>query len=305
MALTLALAVAIDQCLGEWPSRYHPVVWIGKVATFVERLGPQRGDRARLIWGALLAIGAPAAAASSAFVALRALSPWPWVEFALGVFLLKSTFALRALGRAADSVSNPLNASDLDAARRGLGNLCSRDPSDLNASELAGAAVESVAENTSDSLVAPVLYAACFGIPGAVFYRSVNTLDAMFGYRNPTYEYLGKASARLDDLLNWVPARLTALVLLTAGAVRGAAVRTGWRVLRADGSKTASPNAGRPMAAMAGLLEVELKKRGEYLLGATGASPSASSIEEAWQIARLGSLGFVLVVCLSLGLSHA
>ncbi|MEM7436444.1 MAG: cobalamin biosynthesis protein, partial [Myxococcota bacterium] len=158
---------------------------------------------------------------------------------------------------------------------------------------------------TSDSLVAPVLYAACFGIPGAVFYRTVNTLDAMFGYRDPTHEYLGKASARLDDLLNWVPARLTAVVLLMAGAVRGAAVRAGWRVLLSDGPKTASPNAGRPMAAMAGLLGIELEKRGEYLLGAPGAPPTPSSIDDAWKIARLGAIGFALVVCLSLGLTHA
>ncbi|MEM9730959.1 MAG: adenosylcobinamide-phosphate synthase CbiB [Myxococcota bacterium] len=305
MGLALAAAIAIDQLFGEWPSRIHPVVWFGKAASLGERLAPQTGNRARLVFGGFLALGLPCAAALVTFIALRSVSEWPWIEFVLGVFLLKSTFALRALGSAANSVANPLSAADLDAARRGLANLCSRDPSDLGASELAGAAVESVAENTSDSLVAPVFYAACFGVPGAVFYRAVNTLDAMFGYRNPTYEYLGKASARLDDLLNWVPARLTALLLLVAGAVRGAAVSSGWRVLRADGSKTESPNAGRPMATMAGLLGVELEKRGEYVLGAPGAPPTGSTIDDAWKIARLGALGFVLVVCLSLRLFHA
>src|SRR4029077_2094874 len=159
------------------------------------------------------------------------------------------------LGAAAHQVSRALARGDLAAARRGLASLCSRDPGALDGPARAAATIESLAENASDSVVAPLFYFALFGIPGAVFYRAVNTLDAMIGYHG-RYEYLGKAAARFDDLLNLIPARLTAGLLLAAAAVARANVWDGLRVLRRDHGAPASPNAGWPMAAMAGLLGV-------------------------------------------------
>src|SRR5207302_5219298 len=139
------------------------------------------------------------------------------------------------------------------AARAALRALGGRDASQLDGEALVAGAIQSLAENASDSFVAPLFYYLLAGVPGAVAYRAVNTLDAMIGYRGK-YEALGKAAARLDDLANLVPARLTAGLLLLAGWLGGRDVAAGWRVLRRDGAKTPSPNGGRPMAVMAGLL---------------------------------------------------
>ena len=149
--------------------------------------------------------------------------------------------------------------------------------------------MESVAENASDSAVAPLLFWAVLGVPGAVAYRAVNTLDARVGYRG-RHEWLGKASARLDDLLNLVPARVTAALLLVAGLACGADARRGLAVLRRDGARTESPNAGRPMAAMAGLLGVRLEKVGQYQLGDPIRPVTGETIFAAWRIAWLAAL---------------
>jgi adenosylcobinamide-phosphate synthase len=206
--------------------------------------------------------------------------------------LLKPLFAVRALRDAAFVVRDALEGDDLAAARKGLSALCSRSPDSLDAASLAAAAIESVAENASDSIVAPLLFFAVFGLPGAAFYRAVNTLDAMMGYRGEL-EYAGKASARLDDLLNIVPSRITALLLVAAGAATGEDVRRGWRVVRRDARRTESPNAGFPMAAMAGLLGVRLEKEGHYALGDARRPVGAADITAAWRLTSIAAMGAV------------
>jgi adenosylcobinamide-phosphate synthase len=169
------------------------------------------------------------------------------------------------------------------------------------------ATIESAAENASDSFVAPLFWFSLLGLPGAMFYRAVNTLDAMIGYHG-RYEWLGKASARLDDLLNWVPARLTATFLLVGGALTGLDAKRGARVLWRDGAKTESPNAGRPMAAMAGLLGVELAKPGHYLLGDAVHALQPREIDRGWRAVVVGStlaaVAATLVVEARLALNH-
>ena len=156
-------------------------------------------------------------------------------------------------------------------------------PESLDAEAVAAGAIESVAENASDSIVAPLFYFVLLGVPGAVAYRVINTLDAMIGYRGE-YEALGKFAARLDDAVNWIPARLTAGLLLAAGLVLRLDVRGGSRILRRDGARTPSPNGGRPMAAMAGLLGVALAKPGVYVLGDAGASVTPATIGQARRV---------------------
>jgi adenosylcobinamide-phosphate synthase len=201
-------------------------------------------------------------------------------------------------------VRAPLERGDLAMARHGLRSLCSRDPSALGATELAAGAVESVAENASDSVVAPLFYYAVLGLPGALAYRAINTLDAMIGYRGK-YEYLGKAAARLDDAANLIPARITAALLLVAGALTRKDLRGGWGVLRRDGATTASPNAGRPMAAIAGLLAVELEKPGQYRLGAPAAAPTAATIAAAWRLVVIVFAAAALLCAAAILARHA
>ena len=297
-ALLLA-AAAIDATLGEPPNPLHPVVWIG---TSIQRLvawAPLRGRVAPFAYGLLLAVAVPAFWALLTWLALDNLAPHPAIGFLVGVFLLKSSFSLRGLGRAARVVETALVRGDLSSARFELRSLCSRDASALDEPLLAAAVVESVAENASDSFVAPLFYFALFGVPGAIFYRAVNTLDAMIGYRGK-YEWLGKASARIDDLLNLIPARLTAALLLVAGKLLGLDLREGWRVLLRDGRSTESPNAGLPMATMAGLLRVRLEKRGCYVLGDPLEPVEVKTIDRAWRTARTAALLAVLTTALVL-----
>ena len=179
-------------------------------------------------WGRgwLIALLVPAAFAVATALLMSALTGWPWLRLAAGFWLVKSTFAVRALGEAGNGVRRALANGDLPAARVALGSLCSRDASQLGPEAVAAGAVESLAENASDSVVAPLFCFALFGLPGAIAYRAINTADAMIGYHG-RHEYLGKAAARLDDLANWLPARLTAGLLLAAGAVRGLPVGPG------------------------------------------------------------------------------
>jgi adenosylcobinamide-phosphate synthase len=170
------------------------------------------------------------------------------------------------LVEAGRAVRLPLERGDLSSACLALQSLVSRDRSHLTTELAAAAAIESLAENLSDSIVAPLLYYALFGLPGAALYRLCNTLDSMIGYRGH-YEYLGKVSARLDDILNLLPSRLTALLIIGLAPLFGGKRLTAWHIWRRDAGKTASPNAGHPMSAAAGALGVQLVKVGHYALG--------------------------------------
>jgi adenosylcobinamide-phosphate synthase len=303
----LGAALAVDWLLGEYPRVLHPVVWMGKAISGSLWLAPRKGWWRQLIFGGILAVGICATGVGLSWLALYLAAGTAALEIVVGAYLLKGSLALRELGRAARRVRVPLERNDVAEARLALRSLCSRDPSGLNADDLAGATIQSVAENLSDSFVAPLLYYLLLGVPGAVGYRVVNTLDAMIGYRGQ-YEALGKASARLDDLVNWIPARLTAALLLVSGMICGRSLGAGWKILRRDGAKTPSPNGGRPMAVMAGLLGVRLEKKGAYVLGDPIEPLKPAKVGEAWRLAAGAGLlaaglcgaGIVGLSCLSL-----
>ncbi len=220
--------------------------------------------------------------------------PW-WVQAAL----LKPLLARKALFDAAAEVGAALERGDLSGARRLLSwHLVSRDTTGLSAAEVAGATIESLAENLSDSVVAPLLAYRMGGLPLAAAYRLTNTADAMWGYRTPELEYTGKVAARMDDLLNLAPARLTALCTLAASGGQG------WRVWARDRHNTSSPNAGHPMSAFAGALGVRLDKRGPdgkklYVLNAGGQEPAAADIGRALQLAQRSLIWAVASLVLS------
>ena len=303
--LALLLALAWDRVLGEPPPALHPVVWMGRAIDLALRCAPAGRRPAReLAYGAVVAAGLPLGCAAIGAAALVATAQAPLVQLAVETYLLKSAFALRALGAAARDVRDPLRAGDLPAARHALRSLCSRDAASLDAELVAAAAVESVAENASDSFVAPMLCYAVLGLPGALFYRMANTLDARIGYRG-RHEWLGKPAARLDDLLNLIPARLTAALLLAAGAARGADAARAWAVWRRDARRTASPNAGHPMAVMAGLLGVALTKPGAYRLGDATVPVAPATIDEAWRLTRLAAAAMVLATLAAIVLRDA
>lgn len=301
--LILLLALMFDVAFGEYPRALHPVVWFGQIVLTLMKLAPRAGWWMQLLFGALLALGMTAVSVALAIGAMHLSADVPHLNVIIGVYLLKASFAMRELDAAAGRVEQPLARGDLEAARSALRSLCSRDPTDLDASEILGGSIESLAENASDSFVAPLFYFVLFGVPGAIGYRAINTLDAMIGYRGE-YEALGKMAARIDDVANWIPARLTACLLLLAGWLLRLDVASGWRILRRDAAKTPSPNAGRPMAVMAGLLHVELVKKGVYVLGEPAEQLTIEKLRLARRVTRLTALLAALMSAATVALTR-
>lgn len=287
-ALVLGAAFALDATWGEPFNALHPVLWMGRAIAPLKRFAAFRPLSAffvGLIYAALIPCGFAAAFAC----VLGWLEGHPVWRTLFEVYGLFSCFALKGLVAAADKVRVALANADLPQARAGLASLCSRDASTLSAPAVSGAAIESLTENLSDSVVAPLFYFVLFGLPGAVFYRAVNTMDAMVGYRGK-YEYVGKSAARLDDLLNLVPARLSAVLLVLSGLCLGFDVRCGLRVWWRDRMRTESPNAGHPMAMGAGLLGVRLDKRDAYSLGKGLRWPEAGDVARAQTLTRVAGV---------------
>lgn len=325
----LVLGSALDEVLGD-PRRWHPVAGFGALAARLERRMYSDDRRAGAGFVAVL-VGVPVAVAGAVALATRRRPVARAAAVAATTWLVLGG---RSLRREADMMATALAAGDLDAARARLPHLCGREPSGLDTGELARATVESVAENTSDAVVGALCWGALLGLPGLVGYRVVNTLDAMVGHLSPRYARFGWAAARLDDLANLAPARLTAL-LTVALADRVLAGHTGrvaarlvlpsaatpvspaelrvaggsgaaLRVWMRDGKRHPSPNSGRCEAAMAGALGVRLGGRNVYqgrveerpVLGARGRVPDAVDVRRA---ARLAAAVGVAAVALTAG----
>jgi adenosylcobinamide-phosphate synthase len=303
-ALALLAGWAADLATGD-PRRWHPVAGFGRAAAALERL-LWRDSRAAGAAFAAACVGLPAAAALGADLALaRTGRAGAWPRAALLAGLTWAALGGRSLGREAEGIARALEAGDLSGARARLPALVGRDPSRLDEAEVSRAVCESVAENTADAVVGPLLWGALAGPAGVVAYRCANTLDAMVGHRSPRYERFGWAAARLDDLLTWAPARLAVLLAAAcAPMVRGdalAALAVAWR----DGGRHPSPNAGPVEAAFAGATGVRLGGRNVYAgrvevrgpLG-DGARPDPGAIRRCARLSALVGAGAAMVAAL-------
>jgi adenosylcobinamide-phosphate synthase len=302
--LILALATAIDLALGDPPDIAHPVAWMGKVIALLEKGGLKLNSAGQLIYGIVMTVFTMALFVTPTYFLVTYLHSLNQVAYIIvAAVLLKSTFSIRGLRRTALKIKGLLQEDKLDKTRFELRALVSRDTKDLNEPLLISAAVESVAEGTGDSLVAPLFYFLLLGVPGAIGYRVVNTLDSMIGYHGK-YEHLGKFAARLDDILNFIPARLAALLLVLAAAMKGRG-RDAWKTALKEHVRTESPNAGWPMAAMAGALNVRLEKVGHYVLGEGRASPVLESIDNAVTQFSLAASAWILICFIAGGIRIA
>lgn len=312
-AAALGLALAIDSWLGEPPARWHPVVWMGRylegtgrrIAPLVDEASPRRSGpfaTGALAWCA----GAAMAVLLAAALAAAACRLPGWAAALLLGFALKPLLAWRMLRDEVLAVEAAL-ARSLDEGRSRLTRLVSRDVQALDAGAVRESAIESLAENLNDSLVAPLFWFLLLGLPGAALYRFANTADAMWGYRGArggrVWDWAGKWAARADDALSWLPARLTALLLCFSLPLRG---RVGVGALPAiprEAARTPSPNSGWPMAAMALLLGVRLAKPGVYVLNASGRETAAADTRRAaalggrvvWMTGALASAALFLL----------
>ncbi len=285
MALTALVALLIDAAIG-WPDRIyarigHPVTWLGRLIAALDRRW-NRGE-SRVWRGALASLLVILAALLPALILQRVLGPvaagllaWPLV-------------ATRSLHDHLRAVQVPLAAGDLAGARAATAMIVGRDVRQADSPALSRAAIESLAENASDGVIAPLFWAAIFGLPGIAAYKAINTLDSMIGHRTPRYQDFGRFAARLDDAANWIPARLTALLFAAAARSRQA-----WRIAVRDAGGHRSPNAGWPEAAMAGALGVRLsgprvyqgRLSAEPWLNGDAPDPDAASIAGALRLYR-------------------
>ncbi|REE95756.1 cobalamin biosynthesis protein [Thermomonospora umbrina] len=252
-AVGLLIGVALDVVVGD-PRRGHPVAAFGRMAAALERRVHADDRRRGVVYAGVLVAGV----AVSGVLLERRARTLPYGETAVTAVATWAVLGGTSLGREGRVMAGALEAGDVTAARRRLSHLCARDPSEMGPKDLARATVESVAENTSDAVVAPLVWGALLGVPGLLAYRAVNTLDAMVGYRNERYERFGWAAARLDDVANWVPARLTGLLTVLCAPVVGGSMKRSYAMMRRDGGAHPSPNAGRCEAAFAGALGVRL-----------------------------------------------
>ncbi len=282
-SLVLLLAVAIDVIFGDPPNEWHPVAWMGTlISNLKERINITQTDADLGTGMGLMAAGLGTVGLAATIVAwVTRYLPRP-LAILVNAAVLKSTFSAHGLDSAAKQIQTAILQSDLAEARRLLSwHLVSRNTDTLNEHQLCAATIESVAENTSDGIVAPLFYYTLFGVPGALLYRFCNTADAMLGYRDAEREWLGKFPAKLDDVLNWLPARLTAALMVLGARLIGKSPERTLAVIQDNHQQTDSPNAGYPMSAAAGALDVSLEKIGQYNLYPEGRQPVAEDLAEA------------------------
>ncbi|MFC5287381.1 cobalamin biosynthesis protein [Actinokineospora guangxiensis] len=288
-AIGLLLGAAADAALGD-PRRGHPVAGFGRVAGLVEKAVHRDSKAAGIVYttalaGAVIAGGVAVERAGRTRPVLRMLSTAAATWVVLGG---------RSLAAEGTVIGRHLDSGELERARERLPALCGRDPERLDGPAMARATVESVAENTSDAVVAPLLWGAVAGVPGLLGYRAVNTMDAMVGHRSPRYRRFGWASARLDDVANYLPARVAAGLTVAGAPVVGGNRRSAWVAWQRDAAAHPSPNAGRVEAAFAGALEVRLGGRTVYPHGVEerpvlgdGRMPDAGHVTRAVELSRV------------------
>jgi adenosylcobinamide-phosphate synthase len=303
LAPGLLVGTALDAVLAD-PRAAHPVAIFGALAARAERR-LWADTRARGILFAAACVG-PVAAAGCA---LQGLNRGPVRGVGVTAVTTWTVLGAASLGREALTIARALEVGDLAAARGRLPTLCGRDPRQLDELGVARAVIESVAENTSDAVVAPLVWGAVAGIPGLLAYRAVNTLDAMVGHRSPRYERFGWAAARLDDVANWAPARVTALLTVALAPMAGGRWGRALRVLLRDGGAHPSPNAGRCEAAFAGALGVRLGGSNVYdgvteRRGPLGDGPAAgpADIGRAVRLSRLVTVAAAASAAVGAGL---
>jgi adenosylcobinamide-phosphate synthase len=268
--LILTLAFLIDLVLGEYPDRIHPTIGIGKMILYLKRKLKNPNPSVEKANGVLMALTIILVVAIPIFLLLFWLRTLPYGEIfyvIIGAILFKATFAIRGMGQYTKPIAKALKQNDLTDARKWLPYIVRRDPKTLNERQIISAAVESIAESTTDGITSPFFFYGLLGVPGAFAYRVINTLDSMVGYKNVEFKNIGWFSAKMDTITNYIPARVTAYLMVAAAFILHEDWRESYRILQRDKHKTASPNAGYTISAMAGALNIQLEKQGCYTLG--------------------------------------
>ena len=298
----IGFAILIDLIFGDPKNRYHPTAWIGTLIAKFTPLAKHQNPIFEKIGGVLIIV------IISSIVILLLLS----LDFGIsliftdyislvvsvlvGIMLLKSTIAIRGMEKHAINVLESLENNNLNMARNHLSMIVKRNTTNLDKNHVLSGVLESISENTVDGITGPMFYYAFFGLPGAFFYRIVNTADSMIGYKNDLFKNLGWFTATCDTILNYIPSRLTGLMMIISAAILHNNWRHSYKIMMRDGKKTESPNAGYPMAALAGALETKFEKINHYKLGDGEIILTKQHVISAINIMKLTSVLFFGII---------
>lgn len=284
--ISAILALLIDEIAGEPGNRYHPVAWLGHLIGFLDRRLYSISDS--VISGTVLLVTVLLISLSATFVVMRlaALNILVWIV--AGAVIFKITFASRSMSDHIIPVVKYLKSSDTDSARKSLSMMVRRETAGLSESLICSACIETISEGYVDGFLSPVFYFGILGVMGAVAARVINTLDSMVGYKNQRYLKFGRASARADTFINFIPARLSYIIFMLSSPIRSGKLRLG--KIRDEARLTESINAGWPMSTMAFILGVRLEKEGSYVLNKYGREPGIEDVMRALRIFQLSVL---------------
>ena len=266
--LTGIIAFLIDTIIGDPRTKYHPVVLMGKLIALLEHCfyRADDSDNKKFVMGIMLVIITLLISyeVAAAIMMLSYQIPFSWGSAAVGGLLLSFTISPNSLAKAGKGIYALLIMGELTEAREKVGWIVGRDTNDLDDAEIARATIETIAENTVDGIIAPLFFFVLGGVPLAVLYRAANTMDSMIGYKNEKHLYFGRGAAKLDDVLNYIPARITAMLFLFSALILGFDYRNAYRIMQRDAAKHPSPNGGYAEATMAGALHIRLGGMNSY-----------------------------------------
>jgi len=294
----VGFALLLDFLIGDPKTKYHPTAWIGKLIAVLVPFTRNNSPKKEL-FGGILIVFAVVAIVSILLVALDfGISLLTIdivslvVSIAVSSILLKTTIAIRGMQKHALAVVDALEKDDLDSARNHLSMIVKRNTKHLDKNHISSAVLESVSENTVDGITGPLFYYAIFGLPGAFVYRAINTIDSMVGYKTSLFRNIGWFGANCDTILNYIPSRLTGLVMILSALILGYNWKESFYIMRRDGKKLESPNAGFPIAALAGALGTKLEKINYYAVGDGNIEFTKSHIISAIRLMKVSSILF-------------
>ncbi|HID15586.1 MAG TPA: cobalamin biosynthesis protein, partial [Candidatus Atribacteria bacterium] len=291
-------AIIIDLVFGEPPIKFHPTVWMGRTIAFLKTKFKSKNAKIEKLNGVFMAIITISLFTIIIYLLLLLIRYYLGyvVYLIISIIILKTTFAIKSMEQHTIPIMESIESGNLPKARKYVSLIVSREVSKLNEKQVISATIESIAENIVDGITSPFFYYAFFGIPGAIAYRVINTLDSMVGYKDEEHMNIGWFSAKIDMIANYIPARLTAITMIIASFLLGKDYKNAWKILLRDKDKVGNPVSGWTMSAMAGALGVKLEKPAHYVLGDPMNELRVEHILDALKIMKLTSMLFLVLI---------